>query len=182
MAKNITIYPSNSTQLADRIPHIDFIGTGNNNILSIRVLNTGILAFSGNSASPNFISIYVDPTNSVISGDTLNVKDYFSVGGTQVINGTANWIGPTTNIAGAQGATGPQGKTGAQGPQGSTGAQGAQGSANVTGSQGGTGNTGAQGSQGATNVQGAQGGKGAVGNTVLKEQQEIQVLKVHKEQ
>ena len=116
MAKNITIYPSNSTQLPNRIPHIDYIGTGNNNILSISVLGTAALAFSGNSASPYPISIYVDPTNSLISGDTLNVKDYFSVGGTQVINATADWIGPTTNIAGAQGAQGAQGGKGNQGP------------------------------------------------------------------
>ena len=136
MAKNITIYPSNSTQLPNRIPHIDYIGTGNNNILSISVLGTAALAFSGNSASPYPISIYVDPTNSLISGDTLNVKDYFSVGGTQVINATANWIGPTTNIEGAQGAQGAQGSQGPQGAQGiSPGSKGDFGTQGEKGNQ-----------------------------------------------
>jgi hypothetical protein len=58
----------------------------------------------------------VRPSDKVISvGNTLNVKDYMAFGAapsTQVINGTLNWVGPTTNIAGAQGAQGALGNTG----------------------------------------------------------------------
>ena len=52
---------------------------------------------------------------------TLTVTNFLSVGGTQVLDGTGNWIGPGTNITGAQGAIGAQGAQGAQGPQGNQG-------------------------------------------------------------
>jgi hypothetical protein len=110
MAKNITIYPSNSTPLANRTPHIDYSVAGSVRLLSLSVVSNGgavVSTFSGSTNGSNrFNSIYVDFINGIISGETLNVKNYFSVGGTQVINATNNWVGPTTNIAGAQGAQG----------------------------------------------------------------------------
>ena len=116
MAKNILIVPGFNQLLPDRTPFMDFSNAiSGTDILSVKV-PIGVLVFSANT-SP-YISIYIDPANSTISGNTINVKDYFSVGGVQVINGTSSWVGPTTSIAGAQGAQGAQGNTGAQGAAG----------------------------------------------------------------
>ncbi|MCA9598089.1 MAG: collagen-like protein [Myxococcales bacterium] len=80
-----------------------------------------------------------------------------SVNGTQVIDGTGNWVGPT---AGLVGPTGPQGPAGPAGAVGATGAQGPQGPAGPAGPTGPTGATGSQGPQG---VPGAQGPVGPTG-------------------
>ena len=114
MGKNIKIVPSNEiSRTSDRIPFINFINNAGDTPIDIKVLTTGEVQFSSSTQS-NILSINIG--NTAISATTLNVKDYFLVGspGTQVINSTGNWVGPTTNIAGAQGAQG------AQGDQGST--------------------------------------------------------------
>jgi hypothetical protein len=56
------------------------------------------------------------PKVQIFSG--LTVNNFLSVGGVQDLNGTGDWIGPGTNITGAQGAQGPQGAQGVQGTQG----------------------------------------------------------------
>jgi hypothetical protein len=122
-------------------------------------------------ANPAYLS--VQPSNLIISiGISLNVRNYLSVGGTQVINATNIWIGPTTGLVGAQGAQGNTGGVGAQGPtgaQGNTGAQGAIGTAGAQGNLGAQGNvgpigpTGPQGGIGPTSSVGPQGATGAVG-------------------
>ena len=114
MGKNIKIVPSNEiSRTSDRIPFINFINNAGDTPIDIKVLTTGEVQFSSSTQS-NILSINIG--NTAISATTLNVKDYFLVGlpGTQVINSTGDWVGPTTNIAGAQGAQG------AQGDQGST--------------------------------------------------------------
>ncbi len=84
-----------------------------------------------------------------------------TVNGTQVIDGSGNWVGP----GGLTGPTGPMGPTGPQGPTGATGAQGPQGPAGATGAQGPAGATGAQGPQGPQGVQGPAGPTGPTGPT-----------------
>src|SRR5215472_7717801 len=76
----------------------------------------------------------------------------------------APWV--TLALAGATGATGPQGpigNTGATGPAGPTGATGAQGPTGPQGPIGVTGTTGAQGAQGVAGPPGPQGTAGAAG-------------------
>jgi hypothetical protein len=86
---NIIIYPSNEiSRQPGRIPKIDFSNTGT---ITLQVISGATIQFGTNT-------LYVAISNSAISGSTINVKDYFSVGGTQVINGTNNWIGPTSGI------------------------------------------------------------------------------------
>ena len=119
------------------------------------------------------------------------VKNGLTVGTTNVINSSGQWIGPGTNITGdtgapgvqgirgvrglggnsgdgatvgAQGAVGAQGTIGAQGPQGF---QGSQGAAGPTGAQGAK-TGGPQGAQGAAGPQGAQGPQGPPSDSRLK--------------
>ena len=170
MAKNILIVPSNQVPTPNRIPFINYINSTGGDVLSLKVLLGATITFSSATQGNVFV---VDPTNAVISGTTLNVKDYFSVGGVQVLNGTTNWIGPTTNIAGAQGSQGATGSQGQKGPQGDTGPQGAQGAIGPqgfigfqgdVGSQGSVGSQGDIGSQGQKGPQGAQGATGSQGD------------------
>jgi len=78
MAKNIIIYPSPVGN-----PTIEFYSSVNNTPLSLNVLTGSVITLGNNSLG---ISISVDPTNALVSGSTLNVKDYLSVGGIQVLN------------------------------------------------------------------------------------------------
>lgn len=73
-----------------------------------------------------------------------------TVNGTQIVNSSGNWVGPTTGMQGATGPTGPTGPAGAQGPAGPTGP---------------TGPAGAQGAQGAQGIQGVAGPTGPTGPT-----------------
>ena len=162
MAKNIVITPRVS------VPNISFDNAGE---ITLTVTQGARINFNTSSQSN---LLYIDISNKIISvGYILNVKDNLTVGGTQVINGTANWVGPTTGILGSQGAKGGTGAQGSVGEIGSTGAQGTQGPNNTTqGAQGATGNVqGAQGPQGniggtgAQGPQGAQGSAGEIGST-----------------
>jgi hypothetical protein len=177
MAKNILIVPSNSiSRTSDRIPYINFINNAGSTPIALKVLSGAKITFSSSTQADILV---IDPSNLLISvGYTLNVRSYFAINGVQIINGTLNWVGPTTNIAGAQGAQGTAGTTGAQGNVGiagaqgaastTTGAQGAQGNTGTTGTQGSIGaqgNTGTAGSQGPTGNTGAQGAKGNTGTT-----------------
>ncbi len=177
MAKDILIVPSNSiSQTSDRIPYINFINNAGSTPIALKVLSGAKITFSSSTQADILV---IDPSNLLISvGYTLNVRSYFAINGVQIINGTLNWVGPTTNIAGAQGAQGTAGGAGAQGNAGTTGAQGAantttgaqgaQGNTGTTGTQGSIGaqgNTGTAGSQGPTGNTGAQGAKGNTGTT-----------------
>jgi len=108
MAKNIIIYPSNAvSRLATHIPYINFTNT---NTLILQVLSGATVQFSSTTQSS---VLSIQPSNAIISiGSSLNVNAYFAVNGTQVINATSNWIGPTSNISGATGTQGSQGYTG----------------------------------------------------------------------
>jgi len=170
MAKNILIVPNRSSNNSS--PYITFENT---TISGLNVLSGATIAFSANTVS-NVLSI--QPSNLIISiGVSLNVRNYFSVGGTQVINATNVWIGPTTGLVGAQGAQGNTGGVGAQGPtgaQGNTGAQGAVGPIGAQGNLGPIGNIGPTGGTGLAGGQGAQGAKGPQGATGLSGSQGTQ--------
>ena len=185
MAKNILIVPNRSDNNSS--PYITFENT---TLAGLNVLSGATVAFSANSVS-NVLSI--QPSNLIISAGTLNVRNYLSVGGIQVVGATNVWSGSTSGLTGSQGATGntggvgaqgpigAQGNTGAQGsvgtsgdqgnlgaqgnvgPQGGVGAAGGQGTQGTIGPQGGTGTVGGQGSQGTKGGQGAQGGQGNTG-------------------
>ncbi len=122
----ITIVPSNSIfRTPDRIPYIDFINSAS---VRVKMLTTGTLTFgSGPSLAIR---------DAIVSGNTINVIDNYTVGGNQVINATANWVGPTSGITGTQGAQGNIGNTGAQGALGFAGAQGSTGAQGAVGFQG----------------------------------------------
>lgn len=83
-----------------------------------------------------------------------------SIGGTEVINATGDWVGNPTGLIGP---TGPQGDPGAMGPAGPTGAAGPAGATGPTGPAGAVGPTGAQGAQGPMGLPGATGPAGAAG-------------------
>jgi hypothetical protein len=112
MGTNIKIVPSNSIlRTSDRIPYIEFINNVGDTPIDIKVLSGATVTFSS-STEADILSI--QPKNStVFIGNDLNVKDYFSVGGIQVINSTLNWIGPQNGLVGAQGSQGAQGISGA---------------------------------------------------------------------
>ena len=59
------------------------------------------------------------------------VKNGLTVGTTNVINSSGQWVGSPTGLIGATGATGPIGSTGAAGPQGTTGATGPTGATGI---------------------------------------------------
>jgi len=115
MGKNILIVPSNAiSRTANRVPYINWLNNASNLPLKLLVQTNGLLF---NRLSPDEDLIFkIDPANKIISVlFTLNVRNYmaFNNGTTrQVIDGTLNWVGPTTNIAGAQGAQGAQGNPG----------------------------------------------------------------------
>jgi hypothetical protein len=114
MGKNILIVPSNAiSRTPNRTPYINFINNGGDIPIDIKVLTGATITFS--SATQANILV-IRPSDNVVSvGNTLNVRNYmaFNNGTTrQVIDGTLNWVGPTTNIAGAQGAQGAQGNPG----------------------------------------------------------------------
>ena len=115
MGKNILIVPSHAiSRTANRVPYLNWINNASNLPLTLLVQPSGLLF---NRLSPSEDLIFkIDPSNKIISVlFTLNVKDYMAFGAapsTQVIDGTLNWVGPTTNITGAQGAQGAQGNPG----------------------------------------------------------------------
>jgi hypothetical protein len=86
-----------------------------------------------------------------------------SVGGTIVINGAGQWVGPSAGIAGPPGPSGPQGATGAAGQDGATGVPGATGPAGLAGATGPAGPAGPQGLAGPDGAQGPQGPTGPQG-------------------
>jgi len=119
---DILIVPSNTlAPQPDRIPFINWV---NNSTSSWKVVSGSTINISA-PAQVNTLSVQI--SNAIISVVGLNVRNNFTINGIQVIDGTANWIGPDTGIAGAQGAQGSTGAQGATGNTGATGAQGAQG-------------------------------------------------------
>ncbi len=107
---DILIVPSNTlAPQPDRIPFINWV---NNSTSNWKVVSGATVNLSA-PAQTNTVSI--QPSNAIISVVSLNVRNNFTINGVQVIDGTANWIGPDTGIAGptgAQGAVGFQGATG----------------------------------------------------------------------
>ena len=112
--------------------------------------------------------------------EKFRVKNGITVGNTDVINSSGQWVGPNSGLvgptgpAGSSGATGPTGPagsagatgpTGPQGTAGTTGPTGPQGVVGPTGPAGGTGATGPTGPQGVIGPTGPQGGTGATGPT-----------------
>jgi hypothetical protein len=64
-----------------------------------RCARTGTVSTtSGTSTNTSLGACY--PKVQIYSG--LTVNNYLSIGGVQVLNGTGNWLGPGTNIIGAQ--------------------------------------------------------------------------------
>lgn len=165
MGKNILIFPSNSLlRASDNIPYIRYTNEATDAFISMVMKPSQTLAFTS-TTNPNILAI--SGANTAVSASTLNVKNYLAFGSpaVQVIDGTSNWIGPQTGIAGSQGAKGATGTQGTAGPQGVQGVQGAQGAAGPQGAQGGVGAQGLQGDLGATGPQGAQGTQGTKGVT-----------------
>ena len=72
MAKNILIVPSNQVPTPNRIPFINYINSTGGDVLSLKVLLGATITFSSATQGNIFV---IDPTNAVISGTTLNVKD-----------------------------------------------------------------------------------------------------------
>ena len=127
MAKNILIVPSNSiSRTPDRMPYININNAGSTVPLYVQVLSGATINF-GNTPQVNNL-LQINPTDGIIYvGSELYFANYFKINGTQILNNTLNWVGPTTGLLGAQGAQGATGNTGAQGATGNTGAQGATG-------------------------------------------------------
>jgi hypothetical protein len=73
-----------------------------------------------------------------------------SIGSTQVINSSGQWVGSATGLTGPTGPMGPTGPAGATGPQGPTGAVGAAGAVGPTGPAGAAGAVGPTGPTGPT--------------------------------
>lgn len=86
-----------------------------------------------------------------------------SIGGTEVINSSGQWVGDPTGLVGATGPAGANGMTGMTGPQGPAGANGMTGPQGPMGAMGATGAQGPQGPMGAMGATGAQGPAGPAG-------------------
>jgi hypothetical protein len=130
------------------------IGTAPNKIPLNQYLGT--MAYQDSES----VSVFALNVTSNLSIQALNINGYG-----QVVAANGTWIGPQTNLVGAQGPQGSQGDVGAQGVQGATGAQGSQGDVGAQGVQGATGAQGSQGDVGAQGVQGAVGPQGVQGAT-----------------
>ena len=100
-----------------------------------------------------------------VQGDVAIFGGGVSIGLSEVINSSGQWVGSPTGLVGPQGATGATGLTGATGPTGLTGATGATGLTGSTGATGLTGSTGATGLTGSTGATGLTGSTGATGLT-----------------
>jgi hypothetical protein len=83
MGLNIKIVPSRLVQQPDRIPFIDFVNNVGDVPISLKVLSGAVVTFSSTTQS-NILS--VNPSNTNISGYTLNIKNFMSVGGIQILN------------------------------------------------------------------------------------------------
>ncbi len=147
MPKNIKIVPSRGSE-SSKQPYIYFIDSSDQTT-EAKVGSGATLTFSASGVST---VIELKPRGGVVNvNNPVNVRDFASAGGVQFADATANWVGPTSNLKGAQGFQGPTGvvadggdaggtgtvgDTGPQGPAGPTGPQGAvgpQGSAGIIG-------------------------------------------------
>jgi hypothetical protein len=101
MGENIFIRPSNSiSRTVDRIPFIDFINEASDAPLRMRIYDYTIgggpaiwgqvINFSA-STSANILTL--NAYLATLSATSINVINNLTVGSTQVINDTANWIG-----------------------------------------------------------------------------------------
>ena len=110
MAKNILIIPSNSLErTSDRVPYIDFLN--DTTPISLKFTTASTLDFSSTTSDNVILSLSGRTTdnNVDVRANVINVHNNLTIGGIQVINATNNWVGPTTNILGAQGAQGATG-------------------------------------------------------------------------
>ena len=101
---NVIIYPQGNGSITD--PHIVF-DDGTNKLLLDASGTTLVVSATTN---PNAVSI---GANIVSSGASITTGTLY-VGGVQMINSSAVWVGPTSGIKGAQGAQGSQGAQGGQ--------------------------------------------------------------------
>jgi hypothetical protein len=178
--KNILITPNIGSSSSD--PTIDFTG-GDNNTITLSVLDDGTLSFSGSAGQLFSVSDSLTGTifsvNDVSGIPSIEVEDdgtvHIAEFGGNILIGTDTDSGDKLQVIGSvavngstvinsngtwagpnSGLKGEVGPTGAQGPTGQKGSTGAQGP------QGQKGQTGAQGPQG---LQGPKGQKGQTGNT-----------------
>lgn len=102
----------------------------------------GVTVEGDNELSPR--AIVQSVPYAFVAGDVLGDihPTSISVGQTQVIDSSGQWIGSPTGLVGPTGATGPQGDPGPMGPTGADGATGATGADGMTGATGATGATG----------------------------------------
>jgi hypothetical protein len=139
---------------------------------------TGSLTVTGRITAEEFHTEFVSSSIIYQSGstkfgdssdDVMNVTGSLRVQGsiTGSLFGTASYatFAATPTVAGATGATGPQGATGVVGVSGATGLTGATGVIGVSGATGLTGATGVIGVSGATGVVGVSGATGLTGAT-----------------
>ena len=127
---NIIIYPTGSTTNTD--PNIIFDdGTTKLSFDMNASGATNSYLNLSSSTNPDAIRLY-DTGTIETSGASVSSGSVY-VGGNLMIDSTGVWVGPTTNIKGAQGAQGAQGSQGAVGATGGQGTVGAQGSQGAQG-------------------------------------------------
>jgi hypothetical protein len=101
---NIIIYPQGN--VGNTNPHVVF-DDGVNGLQ----FNVGVSTLTLSSSTVSS-GVSLGPTNVLVSGATINstgAAGSLYVGGVQMVNSSAIWVGPTAGIAGAQGATGAAG-------------------------------------------------------------------------
>ena len=127
-------------------------------------------ALHGNQLDNDLLDDYgLAAEEGILAGGVIRAEGGFVANGTQVINSSGTWVGPSSGLKGDQGPKGQKGQTGtkgqkgAQGAKGQKGAQGPKGQKGAQGSKGQKGEVGAQGPGGGTGGQGPKGQKGEVG-------------------
>ena len=105
MPKNIKIVPSRGSE-SSKQPYIYFIDSSDQTT-EAKVGSGATLTFSASGVST---VIELKPRGGVVNvNNPVNIKDFASAGGVQFADATANWVGPTSNLKGAQGFQGPTG-------------------------------------------------------------------------
>ena len=161
MPKNIKIVPSRGSE-SSKQPYIYFIDSSDQTT-EAKVGSGATLTFSASGVST---VIELKPRGGVVNvNNPVNIKDFASAGGVQFADATANWVGPTSNLKGAQGFQGPTGVVADGGDTGGTGTVGDTGPQGPAGPQGAVGPQGNVGPIGPTGFQGPIGPGGAIGDT-----------------
>ena len=118
MPKNIKIVPSRGSEPSKQ-PYIYFIDSSDQTT-EAKVGSGATLTFSASGVAT---VIELKPRGGVVNvNNPVNIKDFASAGGVQFADATANWVGPTSNLKGAQGFQGPTGVVADGGDTGGTSA------------------------------------------------------------